>query len=80
MEAARRSVMLVCTVVCIVLLCLPAPAFACTEVYVGSGLTEDGSVLFGRIEDYDSADYAKLFSACPAGTHRAGEVYRGCGT
>ena len=61
----------------VLLLALPGQAFACTTIYAGSNLTADGSTLFGRSEDY-SADYAKLFSAIPAGVHTAGEVYDGC--
>ena len=61
----------------VLLLALPGQAFACTTIYAGANLTADGSSFFGRSEDY-SADYAKLFSAVPAGVHTAGEVYDGC--
>ena len=61
----------------VLLLTLSGQAFACTTIYVGSNLTADGSSFFGRSEDY-SADYAKLFSAIPAGAHTAGEEYFGC--
>ena len=61
----------------VLLLALPAQAFACTTIYAGSNLTADGSVIFGRSEDY-SSDYAKLFDVIPAGVHKAGEVYDGC--
>ena len=61
----------------VLLLALPGQAFACTTIYAGANLTADGSTLFGRSEDY-SADYAKLYSAVPAGVHTAGEVYDGC--
>ena len=36
-------------------------AFACTALYVGSDLTEDGTTMFGRIEDLGTNDYNKLF-------------------
>lgn len=61
----------------VLLLALPGQAFACTTIYAGGNLTADGSFFFGRSEDY-SADYAKLFSAIPAGAHAAGEEYFGC--
>lgn len=59
-------------------LLVPAlPAFACTEIYAGSSVTEDGKIWFGRSEDY-SPDYAKQFYLNPAGAHKAGEAYQGC--
>ena len=61
----------------VLLLALPGQAFACTTIYAGANRTADGSSFFGRSEDY-SSDYAKLFSAVPAGVHTAGEVYNGC--
>lgn len=52
-------------------------AMACTAIYVGSDLTEDGSTIFGRSEDiYNS--YNKLFYVADAGEHKAGEEYQGC--
>lgn len=53
-------------------------AFACTALYVGSDYTEDGTTLFGRIEDLGTNDYNKLFYVSAAGNHTAGEVYEGC--
>ena len=65
--------------VLLVLAILPAGAFACTAVYVGSNLTADGSTVFARLEEYYSDEgWPKLFDAVPEGTHRAGEVYTGC--
>ena len=61
----------------VLLLALPGQAFACTTIYAGANLTADGSSFFGRSEDY-SSDYAKLFSAIPAGVHTSGEEYFGC--
>ena len=58
---------------------LPAGAFACTAVYVGSGRTADGSTIFARLEEFTSdAGWPKLFEAVPEGAHAAGEVYTGC--
>lgn len=52
-------------------------AQACTSIYLGSALTEDGSTIFGRSEDIANS-YNKLFYVSPAGNHSAGEVYDGC--
>ena len=59
-------------------LCLSSvSAMACTAIYVGSGLTEDGSTMFARSEDISNS-YNKLAYFSPAGNHKAGEVYNGC--
>ena len=59
-------------------LCLSAvSASACTAIYVGSSLTEDGSTMFARSEDISNS-YNKVFYFSPAGNHKAGEVYNGC--
>ncbi len=52
---------------------------ACTAVYAGSGLTEDGSTIFARLEEYSAeAVWPKLFDAVPEGVHKRGELYTGC--
>ena len=53
-------------------------ASACTALYVGSDLIEDGTTMFGRIEDLGTNDYNKLYYVSAAGKHKAGEVYDGC--
>ena len=65
-------------VACAMTLAVVPSAFACTALYVGSDLTEDGTTMFGRIEDLGTNDYNKLFYVSPAGNHTAGEVYDGC--
>ena len=63
----------------IVLAILPAGSFACTAIYIGSGLTADGSTIFARLEEYTSDEgWPKLFDVIPEGAHTAGEVYTGC--
>ncbi len=61
----------------VLVLCMSSSALACTAIYVGSGLTEDGSTMFARSEDISNS-YNKVFYVAPAGTHKAGEVYNGC--
>ena len=59
-------------------LCLSSVgAMACTAIYVGSGLTADGTTIFARSEDISNS-YNKLFYVSPAGNHTAGEEYVGC--
>ena len=65
--------------VLLILAILPAGAFACTAVYIGSDLTADGSTVFARLEEYSSEEgWPKLFEVIPEGAHPAGEVYTGC--
>ena len=51
-------------IACAMTLAVVPSAFACTALYVGSDLTEDGTTMFGRIEDLGTNDYNKP----PAGT------------
>ena len=62
---------LIALVVALVML-MSSSAMACTAIYVGSGLTADGSTMFARSEDISNS-YNKLFYFAPAGTHKAGD-------
>lgn len=62
----------------LLMLAVVPSAFACTALYVGSDYTEDGTTMFGRIEDLGTNDYNKLFYVSAAGNHTAGELYEGC--
>lgn len=53
------------------------PVSACTMIYVGGDLTEDGDAYFARSEDIMNS-YNKVFYVSAAGKHKAGEVYEGC--
>ncbi|MBQ1258346.1 MAG: C69 family dipeptidase [Clostridia bacterium] len=65
-------------IVIAMILCLTSvSAFACTALYVGADLTEDGSNMFARSEDISNS-YNKLFYVSPAGNHKAGDFYKGC--
>ena len=58
---------------------LPAGALACIEIYVGSGMTEDGSTVIARLEEYETnRGWPKTFDIIPEGSHKAGEEYLGC--
>jgi len=62
----------------VMVLCLgTVNALACTAVYVGADLTENGMTMFARSEDIANS-YNKQLFAIPAGEHTAGEVYTGC--
>lgn len=51
-----------------------ASAFACTGVYVGKGVSADGSVMLMRTEDVDSGE-SKRFIVHPAEDHEEGEYF-----
>ena len=63
--------------VAIILCAASVTSLACTTLYVGSDLTDDGSTIFARSEDISNS-YNKVFYVSPAGNHKAGEVYNGC--
>ncbi|WP_124058712.1 C69 family dipeptidase [Vaginisenegalia massiliensis] len=50
------------------------PAFACTGVYVGKDLTDDGSVIFGRTEDLEE-NHNKTFIVVEAKKNEKGAKY-----
>lgn len=52
-------------------------ASACTMVYVGGELTEDGSTYLARSEDYSNS-YNKIAYVSEHGRHAEGGVYEGC--
>ncbi len=52
-------------------------ASACTTLYVGGNLTEEGTPFVARTEDYGS-DMNKLWFISEAGAFKAGDSWRGC--
>ena len=48
-------------------------ALACTGIYAGSDVTDDGSVYVGRSEDFGPS-YNKIFEVVPAADHEPGEM------
>ena len=72
-----KSKITVSLIMALILSMFSVSSLACTTLYVGSELTEDGSTIFGRSEDISNS-YNKVFYVSPAGNHTAGEVYNGC--
>ncbi len=52
-------------------------ASACTTIYVGGNLTEEGTPFVARTEDYGS-NMNKLWFISESGAYKAGETYLGC--
>ena len=69
----NRFVRIVCVVLSFFIL-TSAAASACTGVYVGKDVSEDGSVIIARTEDIQSAN-SKRFIVHPAEDHDEGEAY-----
>ncbi|MDR1184385.1 MAG: C69 family dipeptidase, partial [Coriobacteriales bacterium] len=49
-------------------------AIACTQIYLGSETTDDGSILWGRSEDI-SQSYGKVYTVHPAEDHASGDQF-----
>lgn len=62
------------TTVSAILILAASAAYACTGVYVGKDVSEDGSVMIARTEDIASAN-SKRFIVHPAADHAEGECY-----
>lgn len=52
-------------------------AFGCTGIYFGKDVTENGSTLAGRSEDFTWDNTIKNYTVREAGTHEEGEMYVG---
>ena len=50
-------------IACAMTLAVVPSSFACTALYVGSDLTEDGTTMFGRIEDLGTNEKGVMVSA-----------------
>lgn len=75
----KRLPRLVTTTLAVAALTLAATisASACTTLYVGGNLTEEGTPFVARTEDY-GADMNKLWMITEAGKWKAGDTYTSC--
>ena len=65
------------TVILTAAVLLTANVSACTSIYVGGTLTEEGAPILGRSEDNVNSQN-KLFYISPAARYQKGAVYHGC--
>ncbi len=78
MKSRTTKKALVCVVLVIALFALLAiSTYACTTIYVGGNLTEDGAPIVARSEDYTNSA-SKLMYISPSGEYKAGTTYVGC--
>ena len=76
MKTMKKLWILMAALTATLLLCVIS-ASACTMVYVGSDLTDDGSSFMARSEDYSNG-YNKIAYVNQHGKYTAGSVYEGC--
>ena len=76
MKTMKKLWILMAALTATLLLCVIS-ASACTIVYVGSDLTDDGSSFMARSEDYSNG-YNKIAHVNQHGKYAAGSVYEGC--
>lgn len=76
MKTMKKLWILMAALTATLLLCVIS-ASACTMVYVGSDLTDDGSSFMARSEDYSNG-YNKIAYVNQDGKYAAGSVYEGC--
>ena len=76
MKTMKKLWILMAALTATLLLCVIS-ASACTMVYVGSDLTDDGSSFMARSEDYSNG-YNKIAYVNQHGKYAAGSVYEGC--
>ena len=76
MKTMKKFWILMAALTATLLLCVIS-ASACTMVYVGSDLTDDGSSFMARSEDYSNS-YNKIAYVNQHGKYAAGSVYEGC--
>ena len=77
MKMKMMKKLLALSLALVLVLSLSVSALACTSIYVGSDLTEDGDAYFARSEDISNS-YNKVFYVSPAGNHKAGDAFSGC--
>ncbi len=78
MKSKTMKKALICVVLVVALFALLAiSTYACTTIYVGGNLTEDGVPIVARSEDYTNSA-SKLMYISPSGEYKAGETYYGC--
>jgi len=76
MKTMKKLWILMAALTATLLLCVIS-ASACTMVYVGSDLTDDGSSFMARSEDYSNG-YNKIAYVNQHGKYAADSVYEGC--
>lgn len=72
-----KRLLCTCLVLAAALAVMTVSASACTTIYVGGNLVEEGTPFVARTEDYGS-DYNKLWFICEAGNWKQGDHYVGC--
>ena len=72
-----KKLLCTCLVTAAAFAAMTISASACTTIYVGGDLNEEGTPFVARTEDYGS-DYNKLWFISESGNWKQGEHYVGC--
>lgn len=72
-----KRLLCTCLVLAAALAVMTVSASACTTIYVGGNLVEEGTPFVARTEDYGS-DYNKLWFIYEAGNWKQGDHFTGC--
>ena len=72
-----RRLLCTCVVTAAAFAATTISASACTTIYVGGDLNEEGAPFVARTEDYGS-DYNKLWFISESGNWKQGDHYVGC--
>ena len=77
MKSTTKRLLIAACMLALIVALFAVSAYACTTIYVGGSLAEDGVPIVARSEDYINSA-SKLMYISPSGQYKAGEKYIGC--
>ena len=77
MKSTTKRLLIAACMLALIVALFAVSAYACTTIYVGGNLAEDGVPIVARSEDYTNSA-SKLMYISPHGQYKAGEKYIGC--
>ena len=77
MKSTTKRLLIAACMLALIVALFAVSAYACTTIYVGGSLAEDGVPIVARSEDYTNSA-SKLMYISPSGQYKAGEKYVGC--
>ena len=77
MKSTMKRLLIAACMLALIVALFAVSAYACTTIYVGGNLAEDGVPIVARSEDYTNSA-SKLMYISPSGQYKAGEKFVGC--